>query len=165
VSIDLEKEELAATLKGSLLEFTKTFYPLLTHRDFIISNPMGRESHIITICRALTQCARLEIPNHRLMINVPPGHGKSLLVCMWIAWTIANYPDSRFLYISYSKDLAAAHTSTIRDIVSLAHYRYLFDIHVKHDSKAKDNWKTTSGAEVSAFGAAGAITGCGIAWA
>jgi predicted phage terminase large subunit-like protein len=93
------------------------------------------------------------------MINVPPGHGKSLMVCMWIAWTIANYPDSRFLYISYSKDLATAHTSTIRDIVSLAHYRYLFDIHVKHDSKAKDAWKTTSGAEVSAFGAAGAITG------
>ena len=77
MSIDLEKEQLAAILKGSLLEFTKTFYPLLTGRDFIVSNPPGREPHVITICRALSQCARLEIPDQRLIINVPPGHGKS----------------------------------------------------------------------------------------
>lgn len=157
--IDLEKEQLAATLKGSLLEFTKTFYPLLTGRDFIVSNPAGREPHVITICRALTQCARLEIPAHRLIINVPPGHGKSTLLSMWVAWTLATYPDARFLYISYSKVLAAKHTETIKRIVSLAHYRYLFDIQIRHDSKAKDAWQTTAGGAVAAFGSQGAITG------
>jgi predicted phage terminase large subunit-like protein len=157
--IDLEKEELAAVLKGSLLEFTKTFYPLLTGREFIISNPASREPHVITICRALTQCARLEIPAHRLIINVPPGHGKSTLLSMWVAWTLATYPDARFLYISYSKVLAAKHTETIKRIVSLAHYRYLFDIKIRHDSKAKDAWQTTAGGAVAAFGSQGAITG------
>lgn len=157
--IDIEKETMAAVLKGSLLEFTKTFYPLLTGRDFIISNPPGRESHIITICRALTQCARLQIPDHRLIINVPPGHGKSTLLSMWVAWTLASYPDSRYLYISYSKVLAAKHTETIKRIVSLSHYRYLFDIQIRHDSKAKDSWQTTAGGAVAAFGSSGAITG------
>jgi predicted phage terminase large subunit-like protein len=157
--IDVEKEELAATLKGSLLEFTKTFYPLLTGRDFIVSNPSGREPHVISICRALSQCARLEIPSHRLIINVPPGHGKSTLLAMWVAWTLATYPDSRYLYISYSKVLAAKHTETIKRIVSLAHYRYLFDINIRHDSKAKDAWQTTAGGAVAAFGSQGAITG------
>ena len=157
--IDLEKEQLAATLKGSLLEFTKTFYPLLTRRPFIISNPHGREPHVITICRALTQAARLEIPQQRLIINVPPGHGKSTLLSMWIAWTLASYPDSRYLYISYSKVLAAKHTETIKRIVSLAHYRYLFDIKIRHDSKAKDSWQTTDGGSVSAHGSSGSITG------
>lgn len=157
--IDLEKEQLAATLKGSLLEFTKTFYPLLTGRDFIVSNPPGREPHVITISRALSQCARLEIPDQRLIINVPPGHGKSTLLSMWIAWCLASYPDSRYLYISYSKVLAAKHTETIKRIVSLAHYRYLFDIQIRHDSKAKDSWQTTNGGSVSAHGSSGSITG------
>lgn len=157
--IDYDKEIIASVLRGSLLEFTKTFYPLLTSRDFIISNPPGREPHVITICRALTQCARLEIPEHRLVINVPPGHGKSLLLSMWIAWTLAQYPDSRYLYISYSKVLAAKHTETIKHIVSLPHYKYLFDVHIRYDSKAKDSWQTTAGGAVAAFGSQGAITG------
>lgn len=159
MQIDLEKEKLASLLRGSLLEFTKTFYPLLTGRDFIISNPLGRESHIITICRALSQCARLQIPSQRLIINVPPGHGKSTLLSMWIAWCLASYPDSRYLYISYSKVLAAKHTEMIKRIVSLAHYRYLFDIKIRHDSKAKDSWQTTAGGQVSAHGSSGSITG------
>ncbi len=159
MNIDFDKEELSAILKGSLFEFTRTFYPILTGREFIISNPPGREPHTISICRALTKAARLELEQHRLVINVPPGHGKSTLVSMWIAWTLAQYPDSRYLYISYSKVLAAKHTETIKRIVSLAHYRYLFDVQIRHDSKAKDAWQTTAGGAVAAFGSSGAITG------
>src|SRR5271157_4407249 len=105
--IDQEKELLAAELRGSLLRFTQFFYPLLTGRDFIVSNPAGRESHHITVARALTQVCRLEIPNNRLLINISPGSGKSTLLAAWVAWTLASYPDSRYLYISYSKVLAA----------------------------------------------------------
>ncbi len=100
--IEEEKELLAAQLRGSLLDFIKYFYPILTGRQFIVSSPMGRESHHITICRALSEAARLEIPNHRLLINVSPGSGKSTMLAMWVAWTLASYPDARFLYISYS---------------------------------------------------------------
>jgi predicted phage terminase large subunit-like protein len=157
--IDYEKEQLSATLKGSLLEFTKTFYPLLTGRQFIISNPLGREAHVITISRALTRAARLELPTQRLLINIAPGHGKSLLLSMWVAWTMASYPDSRFLYISYSKVLAAKHTETIKRILQLSHYNYLFDVRIRHDSKAREYFQTTSGGAVAAFGSGGAITG------
>ena len=159
MSIDLEKEQLAATLKGSLLEFTKTFYPLLTGREFLRSCPSGRESHQITIARALTQASRLEIPNQRLIINVSPGSGKSTLVSFWIAWTLAQHPDSRYLYISYSKVLAAKHTETIKRILQLPHYNYLFDVRIRHDSKAREYFQTTSGGAVAAFGSGGAITG------
>lgn len=154
-----EKELLEAQLKGSLLEFTKYFYPILTGRAFIVSCPMGRESHHITICRALTKASRLEIPNHRLMINVSPGSGKSTLLCLWVAWTMANYPDSRFLYISYSKVLAAKHTETIKRIMQLPIYNYLFNVRIRHDSKAREYFQTTGGGAVAAFGSGGAITG------
>jgi predicted phage terminase large subunit-like protein len=154
-----EKTLLANRLKASLLEFTQYFYPILTGRDFIVSNPLGRESHHITIARALSQAARLQIPNHRLMINVSPGSGKSTLLCLWVAWTMANHPDSRFLYISYSKVLAAKHTETIKRIMQLPIYNYLFDVRIRHDSKAREYFQTTHGGAVAAFGSGGAITG------
>jgi predicted phage terminase large subunit-like protein len=157
--IEEEKEILAAQLRGSLLDFIKYFYPILTGRQFIVSNPIGRESHHITICRALSEAARLEIPNHRLLINVSPGSGKSTMLAMWVAWTMSSYPDARFLYISYSKVLAAKHTETIKRIMQLAHYGYLFGVKIRHDSKAKEYFQTTNGGAVAAFGSGGAITG------
>lgn len=159
MKIDHEKEEIASELQGSLLEFCKVFYPLLTGRDFIISHPLGRESHAITISRALTRAARLQIRSQRLIINVPPGFGKSTFLCMWIAWTMSKFPDSRYLYISYSKSLASKHTETIKRIISLRHYQYLFGVSIRWDSKAKEFFQTTAGGSVAAFGSAGAIVG------
>ena len=60
--------ELKAKLLGSFLLFTKTFYKLRTGRNFDISDPVGRESHHITLSRELTKLFRclsreLQIPN------------------------------------------------------------------------------------------------------
>src|SRR6478736_2969566 len=155
--LKLENAEVAAKLKGSLLLFIQAFFPILTGRDFIISQPTGRESHFITICRALTKCTRLQAL--RLLVNVPPGHGKSVMVSFWIAWCLAKWPDCNFLYISYSKTLASTHTDTIKRIMSLSQYRNLFNVHLREDSQAKDAFTTEAGGTVSAFGSAGAITG------
>lgn len=144
-------------LQSNFLLFIRTFYPLLTGRPFIISNPMGREPHVITVCRELTKCFKLEIL--RQIINIPPGHGKSTLLSFWTAWCFASYPDSRFLYISYAQTLAAAHTDTIRRIMMMREYKELFGVELRADSKAKDFFQTTSGGAVGAFGSSGAITG------
>lgn len=155
--IDLEKEEQAARLRGSLLEFMRFFYEHITGRKFIVSQPIGRESHHITICKELTKVFNLD--TLRLIINVPPGHNKSTMLSMWIAWCWAHYPDSNFLYISYSHDLAAKHTAFIKTIVACRMYQYLFDIDIDPNSRAKDSFKTTSGGSIMAFGSLGAITG------
>lgn len=157
--IDPDKEQLASELRCSLLRFTQFFYPLLTGRDFIISNPPGRESHQITICKALTRAAKLEMPEQRLIINVSPGSGKSTLLSAWVAWTLASFPDSRYLYISYSKVLAAKHTEMIKRLIQLPHFNYLFGVSIRHDSKAREYFQTTAGGAVAAFGSGGAITG------
>lgn len=154
-----DKEQLASKLRGSFIEFMMFFYPILTARQFIISQPIGRESHHIIISKSLTMAGRIEIPNQRLIINVCPGSGKSTMLCLWIAWTMTMFPDSRFLYISYSKVLAAKHTETVKRIMQLQHYQYLFNIRIRHDSKAKEYFQTTAGGAVAAFGSGGAITG------
>lgn len=155
--LKLDNAEMAAKLKGSLLLFIQAFFPILTGRAFIISRPVGRESHFITICRALTKCTRLE--SLRLLINVPPGHGKSVIVSFWIAWCYAKWGDCNFLYISYAKTLAATHTDTVKRLMTLTQYKALFDVHLRDDSQAKDAFTTQAGGTVSAFGSAGAITG------
>lgn len=155
--INLEKEEQASLLRGSLLEFTRVFFKYLTGRDFIISNPICRESHHITVCKALTQINRLNVL--REIINLPPGSGKSTLVSMFAAWCWAKYPDSNFLYISYSHDLAVKHTAFIRSIISSSLYVELFDVHLDTESRAKDSFKTLQGGAIKAFGSGGAITG------
>lgn len=90
---------------------------------------------------------------------MPPGYGKSLMLSMWTAQNLAIYPDCNFLYISYSHDLAAKHTAFIKQIMSSRMYRYLFDVNISTDSRAKDSFKTTLGGSVAAFGSSGAITG------
>jgi predicted phage terminase large subunit-like protein len=157
--IDVKKETEASKLRGSLLEFTRFFLKYLTQRDYILSQPKGRESHQIIICRELTKLTRLQIPSQRLTINVPPGHGKSLHVSMWIAWCFTHYPDCNFLYISYSHELASKHTSFIKQIMSSAMYQHLFDVKLRYDSRAKDHFMTEAGGAVAAFGSGGAITG------
>ena len=159
MSIDVEKEQQAAELKGSLLYFTQFFFKVVTGRDFIISKPISRESHHITVCRALTKLQRLETQTQRLIINLPPGSGKSTFAAMWTAWSLAQFPDSNFLYISYSHELAAKHTSFIKRIVESRLYRYLFDVEISDDTRAKDAFSVKRGGSIKAFGSGGAVTG------
>lgn len=155
--IDHDKEEEASRLRGSLLEFTRYFFEYITGRPFIVSKPIGRESHHVTVCRSLTQVKRLEIL--REIINLPPGCGKSTMASMFAAWCWAEFPDSNFLYISYGHELAAKHTSFIKSIVSSRMYGYLFDVHIDPKSSAKDDFRTTAGGSIKAFGSSGSITG------
>lgn len=158
-SVDYERENEAARLRGSLYEFTKFFTKYITNRDYIESRPVGRESHQITICRELTGIARLEYPDENLLINVQPGSGKSLHICMWVAWCYTHNPQCNFIYISYSQTLAAEQTAFIKLIMSSAMYGYLFDVHLSKQTKAKDHFATIEGGHVAAFGSEGAVTG------
>jgi predicted phage terminase large subunit-like protein len=156
---NVEREILAAQLRGSYLEFCKYFFKLITSRDFIVSMPIGRESHHIELARLFTKIVRQENDRRGIMINIPPGFGKSVMVSMLIAWSYTHYPDCNWIYTSYSQELAAKHTAFIKTVMSSQYYQYLFNVELKKDSKAKDNFQTTAGGGVRAFGTGGAITG------
>ena len=156
--IELPRDALdRADLWGSFLFFCETFFPLVTGRDFIISRPQGRESHHITIARALTKVSRGELTN--LLINIQPGSGKSVILSMWVAWMMSRYPDSNFLYIAFSHDLASKHTAFIKRVMENAVYQSTFGIRIKSDSKAKDHFTTSAGGIVRGFSSGGPVTG------
>lgn len=151
--------ELKASLLASYLRFTRFFYQFRTGREFIISQPVGRESHSITVAKDLTKIFWGDV--HNEIINIPPRYGKTELLIHFVAWGLAHHADCNFLYISYSHNLATKQTSTIRDIVSLPIYKLLFDVEISQSSSAKDNFETTAGGSVYAAGIGGTITGRG----
>jgi predicted phage terminase large subunit-like protein len=146
-------------LVDDLLHFTQIFYYLRTGRKFESSTPPGRESHYISICRELTNV--LDGNTKRLIINVPPRYGKTELVIHFVCWAMAQFPESNFLYTSYSHSLAKKQTQTIRNIIQMQEYIDFFNVRIKEDSSAKDNFETIQGGSVYAAGAGGSITGRG----
>lgn len=155
----MNQDEKKARLLGSLLLFTQVFYKLRTGREFEISQPMGRESHHVIISRVLTSTKNNEL--NRVIINCPPRYGKTELAIHYIAWMLARYPDSNFLYISYSHMLAKKQTQTIRNIVNMPEYKSLFGVKISSESSAKDNFETVQGGSIYAAGSGGTITGRG----
>jgi hypothetical protein len=137
--------------------FNRVMFEKKTGREFMISKPVGNESHFITICRELQDVFLLK--HKRLIINCPPGWSKSELCKSFITWAMAHYPDCKFLYISHSFELATMHTSSIKQTMMLPIYRHLFGIEIKRDSSAKDFFQTTQGGAIAAFGSQGGITG------
>lgn len=152
-----DNSELKAKLLGSLLLFTRVFFEIRTGRPFNIVEPVSREPRQLTICRELTGLFNGDAKY--LMINIQPGSGKTILLQHFVAWGLAHYPDSRFLYLSHSEDLAATHTGTIKQIIEMPEYQRLFGVKLRRDSTAKSAFVTTAGGHVRAFGIKGPVTG------
>ena len=144
-------------LKSSFLTFCQYFHQLLYNRPFIISRPVGRESHFITCSRELTKLGDLD--NMFLYLKLPPGYGKSTMCVFWVAWMLAKYPSAEFIYTSYSIIVASKHTETIKMILELKEYRDIFGISIRRDASAKKYFKTNFNGVVYAAGTQGTITG------
>lgn len=117
--------------------------------------------HHKLICDALTRV--YEGKCKRLIINIPPRYSKTeLAVVNFMAWALGRNPDAEFIYTSYSARLAANYSWQTRELVIHPGYQGIFpDFALKHDSKAKDEWRTTDGGIVYAAGSGGTITGYG----
>lgn len=152
-----ELNQIRTDLLSDLLLFIRVMFEKRTGREFALSNPIGNQSHFITVCKELTDVFLLKTT--RLMINLPPGWGKSELCKGFAAWCFAHYPDSKFLYLSHSHDLASTHTHSIKQILQMPLYKQLFGIEIPRDSSAKDFFQTTQGGAMAAFGSQGGITG------
>lgn len=106
----------------------------------------------------------------RLMIMMPPQHGKSQIASRnFPAWLLGLLPDSRIILTSYGVDLAVRHSRFIRDTVLSAEYQALFGsksakiypVELSSDSRATESWDLARPYRggVKAAGVGGGITG------
>ncbi len=95
----------------------------------------------------------------RLIVEMPPRHGKSSLVSHWFPlWWFSIRPASRFIMTSYAAELAETWARQVRN--SAMAYRSL-GISVSTDSQAAHRWNTTAGGGMIAAGIGGSMTGFG----
>ncbi|QEE41344.1 MULTISPECIES: phage terminase large subunit [unclassified Methylobacterium] len=81
--------------------------------------------HLHAVAEALRRIEAGE--SRRLIVNVPPRSGKSLLVTVaFTAWLLGRNPRLRIICTSYSADLAQTHAAAFRAIVARPWYRAAF---------------------------------------
>lgn len=98
----------------------------------------------------------------RLMIFMPPRHGKSELASRrFPAWYLGKHPGNQVITACYNSDLAGDFGREVRNIVDTRDYGNLFHVKLADDSRAANRWHTDgNGAYISA-GVGTAITGRG----
>ena len=99
----------------------------------------------------------------RLMVFMPPRHGKSNLASeIFPAWYLGRKPNHQVMFTTYGQDLADGFGRKVRNAVaSEQHKRSFPDSVLAEDSASAKRFNTTAGGVYYAVGAGGAVTGRG----
>lgn len=117
-------------------------------------------THHKIIAEQLERVERGEID--RLMLLVPPRHGKSELASIRLpAWFLGRQPHKQFLSVSATEGLASDFGRAVRNTINSAEYRAVFDTTLAEDSQAKGKWHTSAGGIYYSLGIGGSVLGRG----
>lgn len=146
----LTKQLAARKARNSLLGFTEFTNPLYQ-----------RANHHEQICAKLEAVERGEID--RLMIFMPPRHGKSELASKrFPAWCLGKQPQRQIIAASYNSDLANDFGRNVRNIVAEPEFAQVFPtVSLAPDSQAANRMNTNHGGAYVAAGVGTAVTGRG----
>jgi predicted phage terminase large subunit-like protein len=136
----------------------------LAHRrlgDFVhrmMGDTYESPPHVRAICEHLEALEAREI--ERLIITMPPRHGKTLHMSQaFPAWYLGHRPSEHVILASYGAELAEQNSRRARGFLTDA--QWPFDTELSSESAAVGRWHTTAGGGVIAAGVAGALTGFG----
>lgn len=141
----------------NFIDFVELMWPVLEPEQ-----PFVRGWVQEAICAHLQAVTEGKIT--KLLINVPPGFTKSMLVSvMWPAWEWGprNRPDLRYMSWSYSAELTEQHNENCRKIIESEVYQAFwgdrFELDEKTNSKryyknTKGGWRRSSSIEGVATG-------------
>jgi hypothetical protein len=103
--------------RRSLKEFViQAWHVLEPSTEFLDGIPID------AICSHLQAVTEGHIGN--LLINVPPRHAKSLLVCVfWPAWVWIDHPEARWLFASHRQPLAERDSMKCRSLIESEWYQ------------------------------------------
>ena len=116
------------------------------------------------ICNRLEKFSKdvAEKKSPRLMLFMPPRHGKSTLASVsFPAWHLGRHPQHEFISCSYSGSLAMGFSRKVRQLLREPTYKSAFKTRLDKDSQSAEAWLTTDGGGFVAAGVGGGITGKG----
>lgn len=130
-------------------------FALVLHPDFLISR------HLEKLAEKLEKIEKGEVK--RLMVFMPPRHGKSLLCSqLFPAWYLGRNPNKQIIAASYSTELARDFGRKVRNTLTEQEYKYIFpDVSLAEDSQSIGKFNTNHDGTYVATGIGGSITGRG----
>jgi predicted phage terminase large subunit-like protein len=138
ITRDLDAIE-AELSRRSLRHFVTKVWPLVEPDVPFVPN-----WHIDRLCALLEAVSRGEVS--RLLINVPPGTMKSLLVSvLWPTWEWATRSNLRYLTTSYGAHLTIRDNLRVRHIVQSLWYQQYFSVDLVDDQNQKTRFNTLAG--------------------
>ena len=147
---DLKTQLAIRQARKSLLAFTE-----------FTNNLYARAGHHERIADKLEAVERGDID--RLMIFMPPRHGKSELASKrFPAWALGRNPRRQVIAASYNSDLANDFGRSVRNIVAEPEFTQVFPgVALAQDSQAANRFNTSHGGSYIAAGVGTAVTGRG----
>ena len=138
----------------SLLEFARQAWPIIEPGQAFVDG-----WHLHAIADHLEAITLGELEN--LVINIPPGCMKSILVSvLWPAWEWTKHPGLRVLGASYGADLAIRDAQKCRDVVTSDWYQERWpQVQVRKGSDQKTKYELIGGGWRMATSVGGRATG------
>jgi len=133
INDEAARREAAEEKAVSLISFLRSMWSVIEPHTPLIDN-----WHIELICDRLEKVSRGEI--RRLVINIPPGCGKSIIVSvMWPCWTWLYQPYMRLQCLSHSHGLVGELATKARRIIESDRYKKLQAILVANGTQ--EHWE------------------------
>jgi predicted phage terminase large subunit-like protein len=144
--------DLKAVLARDLLSFARK---AILELD---GTKIGDEPYLHYLAGQLNQFAGGETP--RLIINLPPGHLKTMLgsVCM-TAWLLAHQPRLKIIIVTHAETLSKTIARNVRTIVQSGWFKELFATRIKQGHAEVTDFGTTDGGGVFVTSFSGRFTG------
>lgn len=146
--------------RSSLLDFCRYTWP-----------EYETPAHIIALAGRLEAIERGELK--RLVVTMPPRHGKSELVSLrFPCWCLGRHPEMSIVQAGYAESIALTHSRRARDIFVSPETRKLFPDALYRPERAGQEtvipqrqaaheWGTVQGGSYYAVGIGGGLTGRG----
>lgn len=140
----------------AILDSPQQFAQILSRRD---AEPWQPYKHLVHLNDRLMDIVEGRI--NRLIVTMPPRHGKSWLCSYYFpAWFLNRFPDKRVILCSYGDDFASEWGRKVRDLVRDNSDQ--LQIKINESSKAADRWDIEGHrGGMKTAGVGGQITGRG----
>jgi hypothetical protein len=115
--------------------------------------------HLKLICDKLDEVAEGKI--QRLMISMPPGHGKSFAASHYFpAYYLAKNPTKNVIFSTHKQELSDSFGLKVRNVIKSDEHRRLFpDVGISADKTAAGEWMTTQAGGYHATAVGANVTG------
>jgi phage terminase large subunit-like protein len=153
IELDLEIEKRAC--ERSLEALTRSAWSIIEPGTKLKWN-----WHLRTICAYLEAFNRGEFPDKRLIINVPPGTMKSIIVSVMLPlWIWLNDRTARYVTVSCEEGLATRDARRMKQIIESDWFQRNWDIKFSVDQNEKTLYENTDKGFRQALGINSKVTG------